>query len=273
MTDPVFTVALGVELALVVGGLALLWRLKFARAARQSPATVRLATWDGPLSEFLLYLWLIIVGAFGLLYAAGFAAPHLPFAAEERITLTSTAAHLGGILGLVLFWRVFARRSAVPATPASDRPGIFVSGFATFLISIPLVYAVAFLWQGGLQLCGVEPEPQDLIAVLRNSNSTLFQALMIIAATVVVPIAEESFFRGGLFRYARGRVPRWVALLVPALLFGAMHANLSGFLPLSALGLIFALAYERTGRLGTCIVAHGLFNLHSVVMLFTGVGT
>ncbi|MBS0631924.1 MAG: CPBP family intramembrane metalloprotease [Verrucomicrobia bacterium] len=272
MTDPVFTVALGAELVLVLGGLALLWRLKFARDARQSAAPVRLAPWDAPASEFLLYLWLIIAGAFCLLYAAGFVAPHLPFEAEERLNLTGVSAHLGALLGLVIFWRVFARRSAAPA-PMAPGPGIFLSGFATFLISIPLVYAVAFLWQGGLQLCGIDPEPQDLIAVLRNSNSTLFQGLMIVAATIVVPIAEESLFRGGLFRYARGRVPRWVALTVPALLFGAMHANLSGFLPLSVLGLIFALAYERTGRLGTSIVAHGLFNLHSVVMLFTGVGT
>lgn len=270
MTDPVFTVALAAELSLIVGGLALLWRLKFSRAARHLPTLHRLPRWDVPASEFFLYLWLIIICAFGLLYAAGFLSAHLPFAPDERLSLISTTAHLGAIIGLVLFWRVFARRPAAPAAPG---PGIFQSGFVTFLVSVPLVYAVAFLWQGGLQLCGIEPEPQDLIALLHNSNSIVFQALMIFAATVIVPIAEESFFRGGLFRYARGRLPRWAALTVPALLFGAMHANLSGFLPLSALGLIFALAYERTGRLGTCIVAHGLFNLHSVVMLFAGVGT
>lgn len=269
MSDPVFTVALAVELSLVAAGLALLWQLKFSRAARRHTAPAALAPWDTTLSDFFLYLWLIIAGAFGLLYAAGFATSHLPFEPEERTSLISTTAHLGAIAGLFVYGRVFARRPSVP-TPAS--PGIFTSGLATFLIALPLVYATAFLWQNGLELCGIPSEPQDLVELLRSSRSPTYQGLMILAATIVVPIAEEALFRGGLFRYARGRVPRWVALTVPALLFGAMHANLAGFLPLSVLGLIFALAYERTGRLGTSIVAHGLFNLHSVVMLFAGVG-
>ena len=58
---------------------------------------------------------------------------------------------------------------------------------------------------------------------------------------------------------------------MPALLFGALHANLSSFVPLVALGLIFSLAYERTGRIGTTIVAHGLFNLNTIVLILCGV--
>jgi membrane protease YdiL (CAAX protease family) len=37
------------------------------------------------------------------------------------------------------------------------------------------------------------------------------------------------------------------------------------------LAVIFSLAYERTGRIGTAIVAHALFNLHTVVLIFAGV--
>jgi membrane protease YdiL (CAAX protease family) len=270
MSDPVFTVALALELSLVAAGLALLWQLKFSRAARRQPAPAALAPWDTTLSDFLVYLWLIIMGAFGLLYAASFATSHLPYEPEERTSLISTTAHLGAIAGLLIYGRVFARRSPAPAPVAG--PGIFTSGLATFLVALPLVYATAFLWQSALSLCGIPSEPQDLVELLRSSRSPSYQVLMILAATIVVPIAEESFFRGGLFRYARGRLPRWAALTVPALIFGTMHGNLAGFLPLSVLGLIFALAYERTGRLGTTIVAHGLFNLHSVVMLFSGVG-
>src|SRR6185312_14731882 len=90
MSDPVFTVALAFELSLVVIGLSLLWRLKFARAVRHQPAPVRLAPWDASLSDFFLYLWLIIMGACGLLYAAGFAANRLPYTPDERTSLLST---------------------------------------------------------------------------------------------------------------------------------------------------------------------------------------
>ena len=91
---------------------------------------------------------------------------------------------------------------------------------------------------------------------------------MIVLATVVAPATEELIFRAGIFRYARTRLPRWAALLLPACLFAALHNHLASFAPLVVLGLVFSLAYERTGRIGTAIVAHALFNLYSVIRIF-----
>ncbi len=71
-------------------------------------------------------------------------------------------------------------------------------------------------------------------------------------------------------------MPRWLALVAPALLFGALHVawksldGLGALAPLAALGIIFSIAYERTGRIGTSMVAHGLFNLNTVVLIFAG---
>jgi membrane protease YdiL (CAAX protease family) len=42
---------------------------------------------------------------------------------------------------------------------------------------------------------------------------------------------------------------------------------------LVALGIIFSLAYERTGRIGTTIIAHGLFNLNTIILILCGVTT
>jgi membrane protease YdiL (CAAX protease family) len=50
-----------------------------------------------------------------------------------------------------------------------------------------------------------------------------------------------------------------------------MHGNLVAFGPLFALGLVFAIAYERTGRIAVPIIAHGLFNLNTVVLLLAGI--
>ena len=63
-------------------------------------------------------------------------------------------------------------------------------------------------------------------------------------------------------------LPRWAALLFPAVLFGALHAHLASFAPLVVLGIVYSLAYERTGRIGTAIVAHALFNSYSVLRIF-----
>ena len=65
--------------------------------------------------------------------------------------------------------------------------------------------------------------------------------------------------------------PRWVALLIPALLFGASHTNLASFPQLVLLGVIFSIAYERTGNIAVPMFAHALFNLHSIAIVLTGV--
>jgi hypothetical protein len=50
-------------------------------------------------------------------------------------------------------------------------------------------------------------------------------------------------------------------------------AGLPSFLPLIALAAVFCLAYERTGMIGTVIVAHALFNLNSMLQFVTGIGS
>jgi hypothetical protein len=46
--------------------------------------------------------------------------------------------------------------------------------------------------------------------------------------------------------------------------------SLASLLPLAVLGTVFGIAYERTGKLGTTIVAHALFNLNMIVCLLLG---
>jgi uncharacterized protein len=48
--------------------------------------------------------------------------------------------------------------------------------------------------------------------------------------------------------------------------------GISSLGPLLALAVIFSLAYERTGHIGTPIVAHALFNLNTVALILSGVG-
>ena len=50
---------------------------------------------------------------------------------------------------------------------------------------------------------------------------------------------------------------------------GQASVELLAMVPLIALAVVFSLAYERTGKIGTTMVAHALFNLNaSVLVLF-----
>lgn len=265
--------ALGLELTLILAGVVLFWRhwaSPTARAANRARADV-LGKWAINGGDFMLFLWLVI--CVGLL--AQFAvAPLLrdrDWGDTATIVFTGGAFHLGMLLGALIFLLIFARRIA-PAAPGPARSGWLGPAVATFVIALPLLLATSLVWQWGLGELGVELERQDLVGMFLKTESIPLLIAMIFLATVLAPLTEEVVFRAGLFRYARHRIPRWAALLVPSLLFSALHANLASFAPLTVLGIIFALAYERTGRIAVPIVAHGLFNLNTLMLIFAGVG-
>jgi hypothetical protein len=110
-----------------------------------------------------------------------------------------------------------------------------------------------------------------MVDPVRNANAPSLLALIAVLAVVLAPVAEELVFRAGLFRYLRTRVPRAVALAAPALLFAALHANLVAFAPLAVFGVLLALAYEQSGRLIVPVIAHALFNLHTLALVLSGV--
>jgi len=118
-----------------------------------------------------------------------------------------------------------------------------------------------------LEKLGLPVEQQELIELLTQGKSVVLVGL----AVIVAPVSEELIFRAGLFRYARFRLPRWAALLLPACLFAALHTNLATFAPLVVLGVLLSLAYERTGNIVAPMIAHSLFNLNTVLLIFAGV--
>jgi ABC-2 type transport system permease protein len=80
-------------------------------------------------------------------------------------------------------------------------------------------------------------------------------ALMIVAA----PVFEEFIFRGLIFGGLRRSLGLPAAALASAAIFGLIHPALS-VIPVSTMGLIAALAYERTGALIAPMLVHALYN-------------
>jgi membrane protease YdiL (CAAX protease family) len=143
-------------------------------------------------------------------------------------------------------------------------------------VVLPLLLVTATLWEHALKLCGLPAEKQDLVGMFANADSPWVLAAMIVLAVVVAPVTEELVFRAGLFRFLRTRVPRWIALLGPSLFFAALHVNwstlqgLASLAPLVVLAVVFSVAYERTGHIGTPIVAHACFNLNTIFVILSG---
>ncbi len=271
MPDASAQIAIVVELVLLFAGCVLLWHFGLRPAARTAARSQSspLIPWDIRLSDFFLFIWLIAFGGFGAQILFGTLLRQFQLNETAALFLGGAGFHAGMFLGVIAFrWRLdHSTRAPRPAAP----PSRLRAGLVTFLIALPLITGVSLLWQGLLGWLGVPAEPQDLIEIFAQTKSPALLILMISVAAIIAPVTEELVFRAGLFRFARTRLPRWAALVLPACLFAALHYNLASFVPLAALGVLFSLAYERTGSIAVPMIAHGLFNLNTIVLILAGV--
>ncbi len=261
-------VAVAFELFLAALGLLLAWRFVFNADARAHRGPSPLPTWDLKLFELVLFLLHALFGGVAGGLVVSLVAKPLGIVGDNLIIFSNAMAQLGLLGGVGLFTLSYRGRLQVAIGAPRE---VFVGGFATFLISVPFVLLGGLLWTGGMKLVGLPLEKQLSVDLFGRTASLAWRAVLGITAVGIAPIAEELIFRAGLFRFCRTRLPAWAALLLPACVFAALHNNLPTFAQLAILGIVFSLAYQRTGKLGVAIVAHALFNLHEVVLLVAGV--
>lgn len=277
LTPRVVTV-LAIEGTLYLAGLIVL--LTGWRRSRVSPsAAVRgeIGALTLPLSDLLLAGFAVLVGALLLQSAVGGLARALPGALTPDAWLVAQGCgfQLGLLSGALLGHRltpVNRREAPAPSAPSPVTTRSAIGrGTLLFLASLPLVFVAAMVWQAVLRAAGLPTDQQEMVELVRNADSPGLILLIALLAVVLAPVAEELVFRAGLFRYLRNRVPRSLALAAPSLLFAALHGNVVAFAPLAVFGVLLSLAYERSGRLLVPIVAHALFNLHTLALVLSGV--
>lgn len=274
---------LALELVMLLVGGWLLARLLGTDERRLSTlSTNRLSYWSVNGAEFGLAVILVfLLGAVGQSAAAKLSTGALkgsPDRAGLEVVVNGLGFHGFALLGWPIF-ALFRRRlyrdyqAEPPSAVRSPRlpfGKLVQAGLGTLLIALPIVTLVSLAWTALLRVGGFSDEPQDLIAIFGGARSPLVVAAMLGVACVVAPANEELLFRGAIYRFCRQKIGRPAALLVSAGIFGASHFNAASFLPLAALGAVFALAYEATGDIRVPIIAHGLFNLNTIVVILCG---
>lgn len=92
--------------------------------------------------------------------------------------------------------------------------------------------------------------------------------VMLFMIAMFGPFSEEVVFRGIIFRGYKNSGPVVWSVFWSALLFGLMHLNFNQAAYAFALGIMFALLVEATGSLWSSVIAHMLFNMPSVCMIY-----
>ena len=272
------------EISLFLIGLWLLYQLGFNRAFRARWLhTNHLPTWSIAPAEFAMYLLLLFTG--GFIFQAALRTWLGEFIAKAgdraglEIMIYGTGLDGGALLGWLIFpvlrrgWHTDYGVAPPPETnapPALPWSKALLYGAGTVALSLPVLAGLSFGWTFLLRKLGLPDDPQDSIAIFTNTKSPAVIFGMLVVACVLAPMMEELLFRAGIYRFCRQHLGRGVSLLISGILFGAIHLNWAGFVPLTILGVILAMVYEATGSIRVSIAAHAFFNLTSIAAILTG---
>ncbi len=176
-------------------------------------------------------------------------------------------SYLVSPLTLVAACLVAIRRSKAP-------PGVAWPGIVWTLVSLAAGTVLKF---GADALVVLE---RPLFGPLRGNNPLIVHpqsfgdpwsvAALALAVVVLVPVAEELFFRGFLYGWLRSRLGPVGATPIAAVLFAAAHGSLGLMLPLTLVGAGLCVLYERRRSLWAPAIAHAMVNALALAFALAG---
>jgi membrane protease YdiL (CAAX protease family) len=112
----------------------------------------------------------------------------------------------------------------------------------------------------------IDPRLREIVSGIpaRPLNFALLAVLLII----LVPIASEIVFRGFLYSLLRQSLPPWAAAVSSAFAFAVLHGVPALFPYLFFLGIVFAMAMEKTRSVYSSIILHMLLNALATASIF-----
>jgi len=105
---------------------------------------------------------------------------------------------------------------------------------------------------------------QEAVQILQSSEDIVLLSLIALLACVGAPLMEEVLFRGYIYPVVKKFSGTGVALMFSGVLFSLIHYNLASLPTLIVLGVLLALAYEKTRCLWVPIITHSIFNSATV---------
>jgi uncharacterized protein len=188
------------------------------------------------------------------------------------LTLLGGALLYGAVVFSVAKYSVARYRVSWSALGFTRLPRATLGRTAALFIPIALGGVLVVRVETAL-MGGLSANPQ--VALLTRGVPALPTnfLMLFLLLVVIMPIAEEIFFRGFLYRLLRGHFSVWAAAPISAAAFAALHGVPTLFPWLFYMGLVYAVLAERTGSLWAGIVVHALANslvLAYVIVLLCG---
>ena len=259
------------DLVVCVGGSSVLavWLLKTSfgtKALVDSPP--RRNNMPSYLAVIPLFMWIVVVVGLSIIKKKAIANP-----SDWQSSFADNVIICIGVIPAIATSMIIARSSFArrlkgfglnPKTIVRD----LGAGFLNLLATMPVVLAVVILTIliGKLVVGGKFEMPQHAeLKEIMAYQQWQVRALIIFTTILVVPLAEEIFFRGMFQTMLRSYIVRpWPAIILASLVFVVFHENPEHWPALFALSVCLGYSYEKSGSLFRPIFIHSMFNALSV---------
>jgi membrane protease YdiL (CAAX protease family) len=213
-------------------------------------------------------LFLLFGGIIGLYLLIGFSRLNFNLNSNDLVIFNLAAAALEGvaIIGSVYWFGLHRKHFSWYA--AGFRP------LSNTWLLISVVLGFVAIPSAGLIALGIRtllglPMENPQVQFLAPGGFTWIGFLgMLLLGGVIVPIAEELFFRGVLYTWLRDRWGLLVGTLGSALIFGLVHVEPSVAGAAFVLGIVLAVVYQRSQSLWSSILIHVINNSVQIIILY-----
>jgi len=139
---------------------------------------------------------------------------------------------------------------------------------ASITISIIVVPLSGLITVVVMLALGLPLENPQLEFIIPPDFSWTSGIALFVLGGILVPIAEEVFFRGVLYRWLRERWGILIGVLVSSFIFGLVHVDIAIAAAAFILGIILALVYEYSKSLWTAILIHAINNSVKIILIY-----
>lgn len=227
---------------------------------------------------------MIVSSVVGVMVASifyGFGMPSVEVDQAAYYRIVQSFGSVGTFMLPALFFSYFAERNCFSYNKLDKSPKYNMVNIVIVLslVFLPIVLALAE-WNEGWKLpeslAGLEnwmrqmdEQNQKLVNLMAHDPRIGILFINIFVMAVLPAVGEELLFRGTIqqFLHKWTNSPHW-AIWITAVIFSAIHFQISGFVPRMLIGAYLGYLFYWSGSLWLPIIAHFLHNSWSIVSDF-----